>query len=149
MKRLISLFLALLLALPLALPIFAVEAEGESETLVYPTISEADYNKLYVQGDLAMAADFFKMNEHWNLDGTVYKVPVGPSLNTAFQYDIDGDGTAESYDLTKAENRALKVTADFEPKIRDGHITVEDIQDSVESVLIQAGYDDVAKAYIL
>ena len=44
---------------------------------------------------------------------------------------------------------ALKVTADFEPKIKDGHITVEDIQDSVESVLIQAGYDDVAKAYIL
>ena len=44
---------------------------------------------------------------------------------------------------------ALKVTADFEPKIQDGHISVEDIQDSVESVLIQAGYDDVAKAYIL
>ncbi len=44
---------------------------------------------------------------------------------------------------------ALKVTADFEPKIKDGHIGVEDIQDSVESVLIQAGYDDVAKAYIL
>ena len=44
---------------------------------------------------------------------------------------------------------ALKVTADFEPKIKDGHVTVEDIQDSVESVLIQAGYDDVAKAYIL
>ncbi|MBQ8413981.1 MAG: ribonucleoside triphosphate reductase, partial [Clostridia bacterium] len=44
---------------------------------------------------------------------------------------------------------ALKVTADFEPKIKDGHISVEDIQDSVESVLIQAGYDDVAKAYIL
>ena len=44
---------------------------------------------------------------------------------------------------------ALKVTADFEPKVRDGHINVEEIQDSVESVLIQAGYDDVAKAYIL
>jgi ribonucleoside-triphosphate reductase len=44
---------------------------------------------------------------------------------------------------------ALKVTADFEPKIKDGHVSVEDIQDSVESVLIQAGYDDVAKAYIL
>ena len=44
---------------------------------------------------------------------------------------------------------ALKVTADYEPKVRDGHIAVEDIQDSVESVLIQAGYDDVAKAYIL
>lgn len=44
---------------------------------------------------------------------------------------------------------ALKVTADFEPKIKDGKIAVEDIQDSVESVLIQAGYSDVAKAYIL
>ncbi len=44
---------------------------------------------------------------------------------------------------------ALKVTADFEPKIKDGKIPVEDIQDSVESVLIRGGYDDVAKAYIL
>ncbi|MBQ6807983.1 MAG: ribonucleoside triphosphate reductase, partial [Firmicutes bacterium] len=44
---------------------------------------------------------------------------------------------------------ALKVTADFEPKIKDELITVEDIQDSVESVLVQAGYSDVAKAYIL
>ncbi len=44
---------------------------------------------------------------------------------------------------------ALKVTADFEPKIEKGLIAVEDIQDSVEQVLIQAGYADVAKAYIL
>ena len=44
---------------------------------------------------------------------------------------------------------ALKVTADFEPKIENGLIAVEDIQDSVEQVLIQAGYADVAKAYIL
>ncbi len=44
---------------------------------------------------------------------------------------------------------ALKVTADFEPKIKDGLINVEDIQDSVESVLVQAGYADIAKAYIL
>ena len=44
---------------------------------------------------------------------------------------------------------ALKVTADFEPKIKDDVILVEDIQDSVESVLVQAGYADVAKAYIL
>ena len=44
---------------------------------------------------------------------------------------------------------ALKVTADFGPKVKDGKIAVEDIQDSVESVLIRAGYDDVAKAYIL
>lgn len=44
---------------------------------------------------------------------------------------------------------ALKVTADFEPKIRDGKIAVEDIQDSVEAVLSESGYADVAKAYIL
>ncbi len=44
---------------------------------------------------------------------------------------------------------ALKVTADFEGKIRDGLISVEDIQDSVESVLSRGGYSDVAKAYIL
>ncbi len=43
----------------------------------------------------------------------------------------------------------LRVTADFQDKIKDDHITVEDIQDSVEDVLIQAGYADVAKAYIL
>ena len=44
---------------------------------------------------------------------------------------------------------SLKVTADFEPKIKNNLIAVEDIQDSVESVLVQAGYSEVAKAYIL
>ena len=44
---------------------------------------------------------------------------------------------------------ALKVTADFSTKIKDGFVRVEDIQDSVESVLIQAGYSEVAKGYIL
>ncbi len=44
---------------------------------------------------------------------------------------------------------ALKVTSDFEPKIKDGLVAVEDIQDSVEAVLVQAGYADVAKAYII
>ena len=44
---------------------------------------------------------------------------------------------------------ALKVTSDFEPKIQDGAVDVEDIQDSAETVLVQAGYADVAKAYIL
>lgn len=44
---------------------------------------------------------------------------------------------------------ALKVTADFEKKIKDGIVTVEDVQDSVEVVLIQAGYVSVAKCYIL
>ena len=44
---------------------------------------------------------------------------------------------------------ALQVSADFESKIKDGMIAVEDIQDSVEKVLSDSGYADVAKAYIL
>ena len=44
---------------------------------------------------------------------------------------------------------ALKVTADYQDQIVDGTIGVEKIQDSVEHVLVQAGYADVAKAYIL
>ena len=44
---------------------------------------------------------------------------------------------------------ALKVTANYEKKIADNLITVEAIQDSVEYVLGQAGYAEVAKSYIL
>ena len=44
---------------------------------------------------------------------------------------------------------SLRVSADFQDKIKDGAVSVEDIQDSVEKVLGQAGYEDVAKAYIL
>ena len=55
----------------------------------------------------------------------------------------------KNYHPTVIDLLALKVTAEFEPKIKEGLIAVEDIQDSVESVLVQAGYADVAKAYIL
>ena len=44
---------------------------------------------------------------------------------------------------------ALQVTSDFEPKIKNDIITIEDIQDSVEKVLSNAGFSDVAKHYIL
>ena len=44
---------------------------------------------------------------------------------------------------------ALRVTAEFEPLIKNHMISVEEIQDAVESVLIQAGYTKVARAYIL
>ena len=44
---------------------------------------------------------------------------------------------------------ALKVSADFLPKVRNGLVAVEDIQDSVEAVLSKGGYETVAKAYIL
>jgi anaerobic ribonucleoside-triphosphate reductase len=43
----------------------------------------------------------------------------------------------------------LRVTADFQEKVNDMAVSVEDIQDSVEHVLEQTGYTDVAKAYIL
>ncbi|MBO4539025.1 MAG: ribonucleoside triphosphate reductase, partial [Clostridia bacterium] len=58
-------------------------------------------------------------------------------------------GQNKQYHPSVISMLALRVTSDFEPKIKDGKITVEDIQDSVESVLVQAGYADVAKAYIL
>ena len=85
-------------------------------------------------------------------------------------YDvIKRDGKKVSLDLTKISRAivqafeacekgyhqdvidflVLKVTADFEPKVHDHTVTVEDIQDSVEAVLSRAGYEDVAKAYIL
>lgn len=44
---------------------------------------------------------------------------------------------------------ALRVSADFQSKVKDNAVHVEDIQDSVERVLGQAGYEEVAKAYIL
>ena len=59
------------------------------------------------------------------------------------------DSLDKMYNKSTLELLALRVTADFNPKIKDAMIAVEDIQDSVETVLIQAGYADVAKAYIL
>jgi len=59
------------------------------------------------------------------------------------------DACQKKYHQDVIDFLALKVTADFESKIVNDTVTVENIQDSVESVLIRAGYDDVAKAYIL
>ncbi len=59
------------------------------------------------------------------------------------------DACDKQYNSDIIDFLALKVTSEFEPKIEDGVISVESIQDSVESVLIKGGYDDVAKAYIL
>ena len=59
------------------------------------------------------------------------------------------EATNKQYHPDIIDFLALRVTSDFEPKIKNGTIAVEDIQDSVESVLVQAGYGDVAKAYIL
>ena len=59
------------------------------------------------------------------------------------------DACEKNYNQDIIDFLALKVTAEFEPKIENNSISVEHIQDSVESVLIKAGYDEVAKAYIL
>ncbi|MBQ8235893.1 MAG: ribonucleoside triphosphate reductase, partial [Clostridia bacterium] len=79
---------------------------------------------------------------------------------------IKRDGKVTSFDISKISSAikkafeaqskeynddiidllALKVTADYATKVKDGKVSVEDIQDSVETVLIKAGYDDVAKA---
>lgn len=82
---------------------------------------------------------------------------------------IKRDGNAAAFDLQKIRNAinaafdatdtkcdesvldfmALRVTSDFAKTIRNDQINVEDIQDSVESVLMKSGYGEVAKAYIL
>ena len=75
---------------------------------------------------------------------------------------VEFDMTKISTALTKAFNAnnvnytadiinllTLRVAADFSKKIKDNVVAVEDIQDSVEVVLIQAGFVDVAKSYIL
>ena len=59
------------------------------------------------------------------------------------------DATESQYTPDIIDFIALKVTADFQPKIKDNKIAVEDIQDSVEAVLSRAGYETVAKSYIL
>ena len=79
-------------------------------------------------------------------DGTAATFEIGKisaAITKAFQA-LDKQFHPSVIDLL-----ALRVTADFEPKVRDGRIAVEDIQDSVEAVLSEAGYADVAKAYIL
>ena len=84
-------------------------------------------------------------------------------------YVVKRDGQKADFDITKINDAivkafvacekqynndiiellALRVTADFEEKIVNDAIGVEDIQDSVEKVLNQAGFTEVAKAYIL
>ncbi len=59
------------------------------------------------------------------------------------------DACEKQYHPDVIDFLVLKVTAEFEPKVVDDTISVENIQDSVESVLIKAGYDEVSKAYIL
>jgi len=59
------------------------------------------------------------------------------------------DSLDKNYNKDIIDLLALRVTSDFQYKVKDQMISVEDIQDSVEKVLSDSGYADVAKAYIL
>ena len=79
-------------------------------------------------------------------DGEVDEFKIGKitaAIHKAF------DAKEKNYSEEMIDLLGLRVTSDFQKKITDNKITVEEIQDSVENVLIQAGYADVAKAYIL
>ena len=79
-------------------------------------------------------------------DGTVVEFSISKisaAITKAFE------ALNKPYHPSVIELISLHVTADYENKITDGKITVEAIQDSVEKVLSQSGYADVAKAYIL
>ena len=86
----------------------------------------------------------------------MYKVTKRDGLTVEFDISkISGamikafDALGKNYHPSVINLLAIQVSADFEPKIRNDLISVEDIQDSVEKVLSDAGYADVAKAYIL
>ena len=75
---------------------------------------------------------------------------------TEFNLGKINDAIAKAFDATQMSYNddiigllSLRVSAHFQDKIRDGKVSVEAIQDSVETVLEQTGYTEVAKAYIL
>lgn len=86
----------------------------------------------------------------------MYQVTKRDGVIAAFDLSKISEAIRKAFEAKEREYNqdiiellALKVTADFEPKVEKGLVSVEDIQDSVESILIKAGYADVAKGYIL
>ena len=88
----------------------------------------------------------FLMYQVVKRDGTIADFTIS-KISTAITMAFEA--THKQYTPEIIDLLALRVTADYADKVKDGQITVEDIQDSVETVLINAGYADVAKAYIL
>ena len=79
-------------------------------------------------------------------DGTEVSLDLG-KIKTAIIKAFEASGIA--YEENVIDFIVLKVTADYASKVKDGKIAVEEIQDSVEKVLSESGYHDVAKSYIL
>lgn len=97
------------------------------------------YHRYHMKGDIFM----YKVVKR---DGAIVDFQISKitdAITKAFK------ALEKQYHPSVIELIALHVTADFEDKITDGQITVESIQDSVEKVLSESGYADVAKAYIL
>ena len=79
-------------------------------------------------------------------DGKIVEFDMS-KISTAISKAFNAKGVNYTADILNM--LTLRVAADFSKKIKDNVINVEDVQDSVEVVLIQAGYVDVAKSYIL
>ena len=79
-------------------------------------------------------------------DGEVTEFNLG-KINDAIAKAFDA--TNKSYNDDIIGLLSLRVSSDFQEKIQDNKVSVEDIQDSVEKTLESTGYTDVAKAYIL
>ncbi len=79
-------------------------------------------------------------------DGAVVEFNLN-KIRDAIQAAFDATNTPYSGEIL--DMLTLRVTSEFAPKIKDGLVSVEDVQDSVEVVLIQTNYVNVAKAYIL
>lgn len=87
---------------------------------------------------------------------TVFQVIKREGEVTDFTLTKISDAIMKAFNATDVQYNndvvdllALRVTADFQSKVKDDGIHVEDIQDSVEKVLEQAGYAEAAKAFIL
>ncbi len=86
----------------------------------------------------------------------MYKVRKRDGRLTRFDLERISTAVTKAFDATKTPHNTdiinlltLQVTSDFASKVKNGEISVEDIQDSVEAVLQRSGYAPVAKAYIL
>ena len=79
-------------------------------------------------------------------DGRIVEFEL-PKIANAMKKAFEATNT--NYNDSVIDFLAVMVTADFQDRIKDDLITIEDIQDSVENVLSRGGYEQVAKAYIL
>ena len=79
-------------------------------------------------------------------DGSVKEFSIG-KIQSAIEKAFLAEHKYYNQDIINM--LALRVTADFNSKVKNDIVDVEDIQDSVEVVLIQAGYIDIARSYII